>query len=94
MADKDIDSFRYLWFKDRDMSSTDTLRFFSQVFGSGAASLITAYLLRHHSHVIKELGTFPDNVVDMIANGFYVDDGNGNARYPVSNSSPPSRDCS
>ena len=57
----------------------DILRFFSQVFGSGASSLITAYVLRHHSQIIKELGMFPDNVVDMIADVFYVDDGNGNA---------------
>ena len=74
---RDVDAFRYLWFTDRSMNEVVTMRFLSHVFGSGASSVITSYVLRHHAHAIKE--KYPPNVFDMILSHFYVDDGSGGA---------------
>ena len=53
------------------------MRFLSHVFGSGASSIVTSYVLRHHAHVIKD--RYPHKVFDMIFSRFYVDDGSGGA---------------
>ena len=75
---RDANVFRYFFFKDPEMTTKACYRFFSQVFGSAASSLITAYVLRYHSEVIRP--DFPDNVADMIRDRFYVDDGTGLAK--------------
>ena len=68
----DADVFRYFWFRDQQMNSYKTLRFNAHIFGSGASSLVTSFVLRYHAEKIKHL--FPENVNDTIRNQFYVDD--------------------
>ena len=74
---RDVDVFRYLWFADAKMEKAVMMRFLSHVFGSGASSIVTSYVLRHHAHVIKD--RYPPNVFEMIFSNFYVDDGSGGA---------------
>ena len=75
--ERDLDVFRYFWFADESMQQAVLYRFLSHVFGSGASSVVTCYVLRHHAETIKHL--FPDNVYQMIRHAFYVDDGSGGA---------------
>ena len=75
--ERDSDVFRYFWFADEKMDQAVLYRFLSHVFGAGASSVVTCYVLRHHAETIKEL--FPDNVYQMIRHSFYVDDGSGGA---------------
>ena len=75
---KDANVFYYYWFKDPEIMTKACYRFFSEVFGSAASSLIMAYVLCHHSEVIRP--DFPDNVADMIRGPFYVNDGTGLAK--------------
>ena len=72
---RDVDAFRYLWFADERMEKSVMMRFLSHVFGSGASSIVTSYVLRHHAHVIRD--RYPQNVFEMIYSNFYVDDGSG-----------------
>ena len=75
--ERDADVFRYFWFADQSMETYKTLRFNAHIFGSGASSLVTSFVLRYHSERIKSL--FPQNVYDTIKNKIYVDDGSGGA---------------
>ena len=75
---RDANVFRYFFFKEPEMKTKACYRFFSQVFGSAALSLIMAYVLRYHSEVIRP--DFPDNVADMIRNRFYVNNGTSLAK--------------
>ena len=75
--ERDADVFRYFWFADQSMETYKTLRFNAHIFGSGASSLVTSFILRYHAERIKSL--FPQNVYDTIKNKIYVDDGSGGA---------------
>ena len=75
--ERDQDAFRYLWFEDESMSSTKTLRFKAHIFGSGASSLVTSFVLRYHAEKIKD--DYPNNVYETIRDQIYVDDGSGGA---------------
>ena len=70
--ERDADVFRYFWFGDQKMDSYKTLRFNAHIFGSGASSLVTSFVLRFHAEKIKHL--FPVNVYDTIRDQVYVDD--------------------
>ena len=74
---RDVNAFRYLWFSDESMKKAVMMRFLSHVFGSGASSIVTSYVLRHHAYAIKD--KYPPNVHEMILSRFYVDDGSGGA---------------
>ena len=71
--ERDVDVFRFPWFADETMRFAILLAFLAHIFGSGASSIVTAYVLRHHAEVIKPLFSYA--VYDWIRRRFYVDDG-------------------
>ena len=75
--ERDAESFCYFWFSDESMKSHKMLRFNAHIFGSGASSLVTSFVLRHHAEVIKP--DFPENVYNTIRDCVYVDDVSGGA---------------
>ena len=75
--ENDADAFRYLWFEDQNMEKVKTLRFNAHIFGSGASSLVTSYVLRQHAERIKPM--FSPEVYETIREKVYVDDVSGGA---------------
>ena len=45
--ENDANVFRFLWFKDESMSEFIVYRFLAHIFGSGASSVVTSFVLRH-----------------------------------------------
>ena len=74
---RDADVFRYFWFRDEELKEIDLYRFKAHIFGSGASSVVTSFVLRHHAERIKH--NYPKNVHETIRHFFYVDDGSGGA---------------
>ena len=74
---RDADVFRYFWFRDEELKNIDLYRFKAHIFGSGASSVVTSFVLRHHAERIKN--NYPKNVHETIRHFFYVDDGSGGA---------------
>ena len=60
--ERDADVFRYFWFGDTSLTTYKTLRFNAHIYGSGASSLVTSFVLRHHAEKIRE--QFPENVYE------------------------------
>ena len=75
LDERDIDTFRFLWFTDENMRDVTVRRFLSHVFGSGASSCITTFTTRHLAERIKAL--FPMNVYTTMRKNLYVDDAHG-----------------
>ena len=71
----DADAFRYFWFKDDKFDEVKLLRFLAHVFGSGASSFVTSFVLRYHAELLKS--TLTPDVYEAIRHKFYVDDFTG-----------------
>ena len=75
--ERDANAFRYFWFEDERMEKVKTLRFNAHIFGSGASSLVTSFVLRHHAERIRP--NFSPETYETIREKVYVDDVSGGA---------------
>merc|ERR1739842_81621 len=75
--ERDVDAFRYFWWADEQCQKIVLKRFKAHIFGSGASSCVTSFVLRHHADAVKDL--FPPVIHDLIRHLFYVDDGSAGA---------------
>ena len=81
--ERDVDTFRSLWFTDETVRDVTVRRFLSHIVGSGSgsvsgsgsASCITSFITRHLAEHIEAL--FPVNVYTTVRKQLYVDDAHG-----------------
>ena len=74
---KDADAFRFFWWANKECIRMILNKFLAHIFGSGASSCVTSYVLRYHAEVIKDM--FGPEIYQIIHDLFYVDDGSGGA---------------
>ena len=75
---KDVHAYRYYWFNSREAMEPQLKLFLSHVFGSGASSFVTSFVMQLHAKEME--GKYPENVIDAIRSQFYVDDYTGGER--------------
>ena len=76
----DREVFRFFFFGDRSMTTTQLFRWSAHIFGAASSPTVTAYVLRHHADQIADM--FDEYVVNTIRRRFYVDDGSGGKNTP------------
>ena len=76
----DREVFRFFFFGDRSMTTTQLFRWSAHIFGAASSPTVTAFVLRHHADRIESM--FEEYVINTIKRRFYVDDGSGGKNTP------------
>ena len=72
LDERDLETFRLLFFTDETMRDVTVRRFLSHIFASGASSCVTPFTTRHLAERVKS--QYPEFVYSTIRKQHYVDD--------------------